>query len=135
MAWLIFFHSIVFDSSLAFQLLLNGNISGRLWARSLILLSDIIAFVTPYICGNVINRYHETYRRKVKKTVLHISCMAQPGESALVLQRGKMLLPRHNKYQFIPSLYWIKVPFDNPGYILSILVALVSFLLTVSIKL
>ena len=134
MVWLIFFTSIVFDSSLTFQILLWGNLSGWLWARGLLLLADIIAFVTPFICGNVMNRYQNTCHRKVEKATLHISCMAQPGETALVVQRGKMLLPRPNKYQFIPSLY-CKVPFDNPGYILSILVALVSFLFTISIKL
>ena len=134
--WISFFASIVMDTSVTFQLLLNGNFSSSLWTHSLFVLSDTIAFITPYICGNVINYYHHKYRMKLKKALRNIlitKCSAE-GDVLLWFMQHRKIIPREDKYHFIPSIIWIKAPLDNPGYVFSILLALISFLFDISLQ-
>ena len=134
--WISFFVSVVLDISLTFQLLLNGNFSSSLWTHSLFVLSDTIAFVTPYICGNVVNHYHHKYRRKLKKALRNIlitKCSVE-GDVLLWFMQCRKMIPTEDKYHFIPSIIWIKAPLDNPGYIFSILLALISFLFDISLQ-
>lgn len=127
--WIICFISVLFNSLLALKILLDENFSDRLFARSLVVLTDVVRFVTPYICGNVMNHYHYKYRNKLKKSVL-VKCSV---EGLCHAQHGK-LIPKRGKYQFTPSVLWISVPLENPEYLLSIVLALISFFFTISVK-
>ena len=130
--WILFFIATVFDGSLTIQLLLSGEKSSGTWARCFTLLSDIISFIVMYTSGKILNYSHRKYRRKLKKAIIMLIYQSS------VSLKGSLLLktlPRKDKCLFTPRLFWVRIPLHNPGYVLSILVALVSFLLSIDFEL
>ena len=127
--WISFFISIVFNSLMALKLILRGIFSNFLWARTLVLFSNIVSFIILYFCGNIMNHYHQKYRSKLKKYQKRLLFGKIHGYT---FQRN--FIPKKEKYNFTPSILWIKVPLGNPGYIISILLALISFFFSTTIQ-
>ena len=130
--WIVFFIATVFDGSLTIQLLLIGEKSSGTWARCFTLLSDIISFIVMYTSGKILNYSHRKYRRKLKKAIIMLIYQSSVSSKGSLLLKT---LPRKDKCLFTPCLFWVRVPLPNPGYVLSILVALVSFLLSTDFEL
>ena len=128
--WLSFFISIVFNSLMALKLILRGIFSNFLWARTLVLFSNIVSFIILYFCGNIMNHYHQKYRSKLKKYQKRLLF----GYFTKVHMFHGRVIPKKEKYNFTPSILWIKVPLGNPGYIISILLALISFFFSTAIQ-
>ena len=82
---------------------------------------DILAFAIPHACGLKINTFHEKYLRDERKKQL------EAAKSKLEHARGYSLPIEKSKYgDFVPGIRGtgIKVPLDNAGYTLSILLTI-----------
>ena len=128
--WISFFVSMVFHSLLALNLLYHERLSNYFWARSLVLISFITSFIILYFCGSVVNHHHQRYRCKLKKAHKKILFSAKAN---CFMFHGNFF-PKKEKYNFTPSILWINVPLGNPGYIISILLALISFFISIAMQ-
>ena len=129
--WMTFFINMVFNALNALKSLMNDEQldSIGLWIYGLLLLFDSFAFSPPYICGNAMINYHVKYLSELKEKQKVILCDAtlSDGRPFWLVQCAN-IIPQRDEYRFIPSIMWVDVPLDSPGYILSILLALFSLL-------
>ena len=131
--WVISFADITIMSVRAIQLVQTGSYSTTVWIMDgLPLLHYMFIFITPYICGNVMNHYHHKYHKKMRKVQRNIwskYVYSTEGDMLLWLMLYKDIISKRDKIQFIPSIFCIKFPLENPGYIFAILLVLTSFLI------
>ena len=129
--WIIYFTDISVHGTVAIKQLSSGTKAtenDQLWFVFSHLIYDLTAFITIYTCGTLMNDYHAKFRTELenKQEELLSTCKSE-SESLWINQYGN-LIRSNPDYQFIPSFCGIDVPLDNPGYTLTVLVALFSFI-------
>lgn len=134
--WMTFFINMAFNALTALKSLMGDEQTDSqtvgLWIYALLLLFDSFAFSLPYICGNAMIDYHMKYLSalKEKQRVIFSDPAVIPQNMPYfwTIQCAN-IIPQRREYQFIPSIMWVDVPLDSPGYVLSILLALFSLLI------
>ena len=122
--WIIYFIDITSDSLIAINSIF-GN-SGQIRLKIVIhivvhLIYNFSAFMTLYVCGNLMNWYNNKYCRKLKKKLKK----SKEDKLTILIELSSLKNP---KYLFIPSLCGLNIPLDNPGYTLSMVIALFAFI-------
>ena len=131
--WMTFFINMAFNALTALKSLMSDKQTGSvgLWIYALLLLFDSFVFFLPYICGNAMIDYHVKYLSALKEKQRVIfsdaAAISQNVQCFWMFQYAN-IIPQRREYQFIPSIMWVEVPLDSPGYVLSILLALFSLL-------
>ena len=86
---------------------------------------DILAFGIPHICGLKLNAFHQEYLRHVKKEKLE----AAEGKFGYV-KAYSLTIDKDSGGDFVPRIpgTGIKIPLDNPGYTLSIILTIFALI-------
>ena len=124
--WIVYFVDITVDSIIAIRSLFGSDIRNERDTIIYIIIHltyNFVAFMTLYICGGLMNYYHDKYCKKVEKKIRSTNCEGNPWEKQCALSKL-----RKRKYKFIPSLCGFSIPLDSSGYTLSLLLALVAFI-------
>ena len=127
--WIVYFIDITVDSIIAIKSVFGNE---QQQDHEIIiyffihLTYNFVAFLTLYMCGTIMNRYHENYCKKLEKKI-RTEFEETEQHSAWKIQCAIASL-RKPKYQFTPSLCGFSIPLDNSGYTLSILIALFAFI-------
>ena len=111
-----------------------------------VLVFDFLAFLVPYYSGIWLNNAHHKYHKKMMEKYFKVkikvggeffSCnLEKEGVKRAVQQdymryynvasRNSNILALRKKFDFVPSLFDISIPLDNPGYTFTILLAISS---------
>ena len=136
--WIVYFIDITAYSIIAIKFLFDDQKVGKdMIMYSFIRLSyNFIAFLTLYICGTIMNKYHEKYCTKLEKRLRKFECICTsqelPETDTCLRVPWKIQCAiaslRKPKYYFSPSLCGFSIPLNNSGYTLSILIALFAFI-------
>ena len=124
--WLVYFIDITVDSVIAIRSLFGSDIQNERNTFIYIfmhLIYNFVAFLTLYVCGGLMNSYHDKYCKKVEKKIKSTNFVGTSWEKWCALS-----YLRKPKYRFIPSLCGLHIPLDSSGYTLSLLLALVAFI-------
>ena len=97
----------------------------RLIYISIHVLFEIIAFMIP---GIFVNTYHERYHDQLKEQQ-EVILKADSNVNNNILIYAD-LIPKNPKFEFILSLFGLQIPLDSGGYMLTILIAIFSFIAT-----
>ena len=89
---------------------------------------DFFNLMLTYICGQLMNYYHKKYHEELKKSQKALLS----GQKGFLLQYVN-LIPKRHGYQFLPSFCGFSIPLDNLGYLLTILMALLALIVTLTI--
>ena len=131
--WLTFFIEIAGESTLFFKSILDEKYKDephRLsYNISVHLIYDIVSFMIPYFLGILINTYHKKYHDCLKERQEVILKRDSCNISNTFLIYAD-LIPKNPKFEFIPSLLGLQIPLDSAGYMLTILIAIFSFIAT-----
>ena len=123
--WIVYFTDITVDSIIAIRALFGSDIQNERDTVIYIIVHlsyNFVAFMTLYVCGGLMNSYHDKYCKKVEKKI-RSNCEGSPWDKQCALSKL-----RKRKYKFIPSLCGFSIPLDSSGYTLSLLLALVAFI-------
>lgn len=133
--WIISFTAVI-HTSVWMTSLSNLIISYHYWTYYVFYMAhSVFIFMTPYVCGNMMNFYHQRYYQKVRKIQKNIwsnyyEATEGPGDILIFCHKQyKYLIPKKEKYQFIPTIFCLKIPLENPGFIISIFLAFCVYLL------
>ena len=124
--WIVYFVDITVDSIIAIRSLFGSNVQSEQHTIIYIIVHlsyNFVAFLTLYICGGLMNSFHERYCKKVEKKIRSTGCEEDSWKKQCALSKL-----RKRKYKFIPSLCGFSIPLDSSGYTLSLLLALVAFI-------
>ena len=124
--WIVYFVDITVDSIIAIRSLFGSNIRNEKDTIIYIIIHltyNSVAFMTVYVCGGLMNSFHERYCKKVEKKIRSTDCKGGSWKKQCALSKL-----RKRKYKFIPSLCGFSIPLDSSGYTLSLLLALVAFI-------
>ena len=85
--------------------------SHRSWFHCAHLINDIAAFFILYLCGGLMNHYHQKYRDTLEE--VQESILSNSDVLSECIQQKADLIPSKPKYKFIPSLCGLPIPLDN----------------------
>ena len=89
---------------------------------------DVLAFGIPHVCGLKLNAYHQEYLRRARKEQLEA---AKGTNSKLgIVKAYSLTIEKDNGGDFVPRIpgTGIRIPLDNPGYTLSILLTIFALI-------
>ena len=89
---------------------------------------DVLAFAIPHVCGLKLNACHQEYLRRARKEQLEA---AKGTKSKLgIVKAYSLTIEKDNGGDFVPRIpgTGIKIPLDNPGYTLSILLTIFALI-------
>ena len=89
------------------------------------LIYSIIAFVIPYGCGIIMNKYHDRYHRKLHEKLRHL-LFENHTESVRRKKDILNLIINDWRYQFKPYICSLAIPLNNVGHMLTILLSLLA---------
>lgn len=106
---------------------------------SLFIVYDIVVFIIPFACGLMMNKYHHQYYSKLVKENESdfINNDQVDHKSAALWYASKTALrkvKKVKKFDFTPSILGVEMSLTNPGYILSIILAMVVLILGFLVK-
>ena len=144
--WFIYFLGIFIDLTFVVRpWILGGNVhdSVEIYKQhpleyayiSMFIVYDITVFIIPFVCGIKMNKYHDGYYSKlVKAKENNFDFLAddnQKGNGALeyALNATVLKVQKVQEFDFTPTISGIDIPLTNPGYILSIVIAMVALIL------
>lgn len=95
---------------------------------------DFLVFIVPFGCGLTMNYFHNYYYKDlVKKREKNFAEKTQKEkeESAFMYAFNNAVLPvkKVEEFDFTPSIFGVDLPLTNPGYVLSIILAMVTLIL------
>ena len=102
---------------------------------SLFIVYDIIVFIVPFACGLIMNKYHDQYYNKLVKDDIDEDFRDKPIEEKqncglwYASKTAVLKVQKVQEFDFTPSILGVDIPLTNPGYILSILIAMVTLIL------
>ena len=112
------------------------------WHSILYLVFDFLAFLVPYFAGIMLNnahrKYHETMMEKYyEEKIEGVICNLEKDDMKESIKETYMkyynvalmnsnILNLKEKFDFVPSLFNITIPLDNPGYTFTILLVIPS---------
>ena len=132
--WIIYFIDITAYSIIAIKSIFDNKEVKKddVIMYSFIRLSyNFIAFLTLYICGTIMNKYHEKCCKKLEKKLMKHEATCTTEHTRLKIQwdiQCAIASLRKPKYCFSPSLCGLSIPLNSSGYTLSILIALFAFI-------
>ena len=126
--WIVYFVDITVYSVIAIRSLFGSSVQKEdvtvIYVYIILqLIYNFVAFMTLYMCGGLMNSYHEKYCKKVEKRI-KTGCK----QSTTWKKQCALSSLRKSKYKFVPSLCGFSIPLDNSGYTLSLMLALVAFI-------
>lgn len=137
--WIVYFLNIIGDSIIAIKVLFHDSVQSTHSLRLHIfiyttthLIYDYVAFTTIFICGTLMNKYHKKYYRKFEKT--QISTIRHQGEDKLSTETVIDIMKNstlNKKYNFIPSLCGLSFPLNGAGYLITFVLAIIGFVVSV----
>ena len=103
---------------------------------------DSIVLIVPFVCGLKMNKYHDTYYSKLVKeredklNFLECADANQKENGALeyALMATVLKVQKIEEFDFTPSISGVDIPLTNPGYILSIVIAMVTLILGIFVN-
>lgn len=131
MSWAVYFIGITGNTTLVLKALFIGQFSTaphRSWFYLAHLLNDFAAFLIPYICGGLMNYYHENYRetlREVQEALLSDSEVLSEN-----IQQNANLIPENPNYKFVPALCCLNIPLESAGYSFTLILTSFAFVLS-----
>ena len=134
--WIIYFVDITVHCTRIVKALSEGeDLSELQYIFVLIhLLYDLIAFITIYSCGALMNSYHKdyyTHLEEEQQTFFTANALDNVSlNSLLKVMKCTKIVPLNPKYNFTPSFCGVDIPMDNSGYTLTVLLALFAFIFT-----
>ena len=129
--WGIFFIAVTINVTLLLKSLLNEEytVEPRRFAYITALVAfDVYAFFIPYILGVIINSKHNKFYEFLKERKEDILSKAKDEHMKMMV--GLDLIPKQSKYEFLPTLSVISIPLDSGSYILTIVLAVFTFVAT-----
>ena len=89
---------------------------------------DVLAFGIPHVCGLKLNAYHQEYLRHARKKQLEAA--KDPKTKLWYVKAYSLKIEKDNGGDFVPRIpgTGIKIPLDNPGYTLSIILTIFALI-------
>ena len=131
MAWAVYFIGVTGNTTLVLKAAFTGlfrTSSHRSWFYFAHLINDIAAFLILYICGGLMNYYHQKYRDTLEE--LQESILSDSDQLFECIHQRANLIPSNPKYKFIPSLCCLNIPLESAGC--SFTLILTSFIIVLS---
>lgn len=162
--WFIYFLAIFIDLTYYIRPWLGGGdvkYSFKIYQQhgyeygylSLCIVYDITVLIVPFICGIKMNKYHQNYYCNSKlvnakkdqfdqfdfldsRTFDFLDgTVAERDKGALEYALiTRLKVEKEEEFDFTPSILGINIPLTNPGYILSIVIAMVTLILGVIVS-
>lgn len=129
--WIIFFIGVSGKGTLVLKSILHEEYRYELHRFAYILthvIFDILAFMIPYFFGVLMNQYHQTYYQQLREKQKDILSNNEDFKVKILMCAN--LVPKNPSFEFIPSLFRVSIPLDNAGYILTIVLAILTFIAT-----
>ena len=108
---------------------------------------DIIVFIVPFAFGLMMSNSHDRYYRQlVQESDNVLDFLNKPGEQKTEEEKEKncalgyalittvLKVQKVQEYDFTPSILGVNIPLNNPGYILSIVIAMVTLILGILVN-
>ena len=87
----------------------------------------ISAFAIPYGCGIIMNKYHDSYHRKLKEKLRELSFQDHTDNESIRKKKDILaLIINDPRYQFKPYICGLSIPLNNVGHMLTILLSLLA---------
>ncbi len=128
MSWVVYFIGITGNITLVMKALFKGlfrTSKHRSWFYFAHLINDFAAFLIPYICGGLMNHYHNKY----KDTLEEVQENILSNSDEYIHQRAN-LIPSNPKYKFVPSLCCLNIPLESAGYGFTLILTSFAFVLS-----
>ena len=153
--WLIYFIGIFIDLTYVLRpWILGGNKGIKLYQHhkleyvyiALFTVYDILVFIVPFACGLIMNNYHNRYHKNLIQKSLRdnkdeFSFLTdvrtdEKENRALMfaLKTAVLKVQKIEEFDFTPSILGVDIPLTNPGYILSIVIAMVTLILGILVN-
>ena len=129
--WAIFFVAVTGKGTLLLKSLLDEEYAVELYRFiyiSVHVAFDIFAFLIPYILGVIINSKHNDFYELLTERKEDI--LSKETDEHMKMMIGLDLIPKQSKYEFLPTLSVISIPLDSGSYILTIVLAVFTFIAT-----
>lgn len=131
MSWVVYFIGVTGNTTLVLKALFKGlfsTSSHRSWFYFAHLINDFAAFLIPYICGGLMNHYHEKYRDTLEEVQEHI--LSNSDILSECMHQKANLIPSNPKYMFVPSLCCLNIPLESAGYSFTLILTSFAFVLS-----
>ena len=124
--WILYFTDILmFGTSALTQLTTGIEVDNdQFWFDSIHLLYDVVAFIIIYVCGSLMNQYHDNFYEELNEAKEEYIIK----EKKFWIYYNTNLITKQSKYQFTPSLCGISVPMNNPGFAFTFIISLFAFI-------
>ena len=109
---------------------------------ALFIVYDVFVLIVPFFCGIKMNDYHKIYyskqvKKKLKKDNFDFLKKDKPEKEKGALEYAlitHLKVKKEEEFDFTPSILSMDIPLTNPGYILSIVIAMVTLILGVIVN-
>ena len=131
MAWVVYFIGVTGNTTLVLKALFTGQFSSashRSWFYFAHLVNDFAAFLLPYICGGLMNYYHEKYRETLEDVQEKI--LSQSVHVSVQIQQRANLVPVNQRYKFVPAFFCLNIPLESAGYSFALILTSFAFVLS-----
>ena len=108
MMWVVYFVGVTGNGVLLLRTAYNTSYTDDTWVDIMAFINDITAFLILYLCGGLMNHYHQKYRDTLEEV--------QESNSDVLsecIQQKADLIPSNPKYKFIPSFCCVSIPLDS----------------------
>ena len=131
MSWIVCFIGVTGNTTLVLKALFKDHFGTankrRSWFCFAHLVNDFAALLIPYICGGLMNYYHEKYRETLEQVQEDLLSDSQTL-SECVQQRAN-LIPENPNYKFVPALCCLSIPLESAGYSFTLILTGFAFVL------
>lgn len=128
MSWVVYFIGVTGNTTLVIKALFKGlfyTSSYRSWFYFAHLVNDFFAFLIPYICGGLMNYYHNKYRECLEDTQERV--LSKSADLSVYIHQKAVLIPQ---YKFIPALCCLNIPLESAGYSFTLILTSFAFVLS-----
>lgn len=131
MSWVVYFIGVTGNTTLVLKALFKGlfwTATHRSWFYFAHLVNDFAAFIIPYICGGLMNYYHEKYRETLEQ--VQEDLLSDSETLSECVQQRANLIPLNPNYKFVPALCCLNIPLESAGYSFTLILTSFAFVLS-----
>ena len=122
MSWVVYFIGVTGNTTLVLKAVFNNlfnTSSHRSFFYLAHLVNDFAAFLILYICGGLINHYHEKYRNTLEEVQENI--LSNSDILSECIHQKANLIPSNPKYKFVPAICCLDISLESAGYSLALI--------------